>query len=113
MIKKYIPSVLWMVVIFVLSSIPGKQLPEMPFPGFDKIAHIGIYAILGFFLAGAFNGKILVIFIIGVVYGLFDEVHQILVPFREFSLLDLLSDAIGVVIGIICRQLLKKHKLGR
>jgi polysaccharide biosynthesis protein VpsQ len=37
-------------------------------------------------------------FILSVSYGLLDEIHQIFVPFRSFSLLDLTKDVIGVLI---------------
>lgn len=109
-VKKYIPPILWMIVIFILSSIPGKQFPEMPFPHFDKLAHIGLYSVLGFLLARAFGRKTIVVILVGVIYGLLDETHQLFVPFREFSLLDLLSDTTGVIAGLICRSLLKRLK---
>lgn len=111
--KKYIPSILWMAVIFILSSIPGPKLPVLPFPGFDKLAHAGEYAILGFLLALAFEKRWFIAFVIGMIYGLLDEIHQLFVPFREFDLLDLSSDIAGVIIGIVCLLLLKKYRLGR
>lgn len=111
--KKYIPPILWMAVIFILSSIPGPNLPILPFPGFDKLAHAGEYAVLGLSLALAFEKRWVIAFIIGSAYGLLDEIHQLFVPLREFDLLDLSSDIVGVVIGILCLLLLKKYRLGR
>lgn len=35
--------------------------------------------------------------IIAIAYGIVDEVHQLYVPFRSFSVIDLLKDGIGVV----------------
>jgi polysaccharide biosynthesis protein VpsQ len=37
-------------------------------------------------------------FIIAAIYGLIDEIHQIYVPYRSFSLLDLLKNIIGVIV---------------
>jgi VanZ family protein len=108
--KKYVPAVFWMVLIFALSSMPGSALPKLPFCGFDKIVHIVEYAVLGFLLAKAINKKIVMVVLIGIVYSLSDELHQIFVPFREFSLMDLLSDAIGVCTGVVCLLLLKKYQ---
>lgn len=36
-------------------------------------------------------------FIIASVYGVIDEIHQIYVPYRSFSLLDLLKNMIGIL----------------
>jgi VanZ family protein len=40
-------------------------------------------------------------FIITLLYGIFDEVHQIFIPGRYFDLLDLAADTTGVVCGAI------------
>ncbi|OOE14577.1 hypothetical protein UN64_05135 [Fictibacillus arsenicus] len=37
-------------------------------------------------------------FFIAVSYGLIDEIHQIVVPYRSFSLLDLLKNLIGIIV---------------
>jgi polysaccharide biosynthesis protein VpsQ len=37
-------------------------------------------------------------FIIATIYGLVDEIHQIFVPYRSFSLLDLLKNIIGIIV---------------
>lgn len=42
-----------------------------------------------------------VAFLCAVLYGLSDETHQLFVPGREFSLFDLLADAVGAAVGII------------
>lgn len=111
--KRYIPPILWMAVIFLLSSIPGKEFPVIPFPGFDKLVHIVLYSILGFLWSKALGGRIYQAILIGIVYGLSDEVHQLFVPFREFSLTDLLSDAVGVTGGVLCQLSLKRLRSGR
>lgn len=98
----------WMVVIFILSSIPKEKLPELLFPGFDKIAHLIEYFILGFLWARALGKRAILVILLGIIYGISDEIHQIFVPLREFSVLDLLVDSIGVIFGTICHLLLKR-----
>lgn len=100
----FILPVLWMAVIFLLSSIPGSSLPGS-FPGADKIVHLAEYTILGFLLGK--RGTWIAI-PIGIIYGVLDEVHQIYVPYREFSISDILVDGTGVVTGTICRSLLRR-----
>lgn len=106
--EKYILPVTWTLAIFIVSSIPGSELPEQPFPGFDKFAHFVEYLILGFLWAKALGRKLFFIILLGIIYGILDEIHQIFVPLREFNIMDILVDSIGVVCGVICHLLLKK-----
>lgn len=39
--------------------------------------------------------------IIGSLYGIFDELHQMLIPGRSAELLDWIADFVGVIIGIL------------
>lgn len=36
--------------------------------------------------------------VIALAYGIVDEIHQLYVPFRSFSIVDLLKDTIGIVV---------------
>lgn len=101
MIKRYLPPILWMAVIFTLSSFPGSAFPQQPFPGFTELVHLMEYSILGILWYRALRKKVLVILIIGILYGISDEIHQLFVPFREFSILDMIVDTLGIVIGVI------------
>lgn len=66
----------------------------------DKVSHILAFYVLA--LLGDFSfpehkfdpGKILLL----LAYGLFIEIIQYFLPYRTFSLLDLLADAIGLVL---------------
>jgi len=101
----WLPSIIWAGFIFYLSSrqIGGISL----FPWADKVAHIGIYIVLGFFVCNAFKktsnmqkGKVVILsFLVVVLYGLSDEFHQMFVPTRSAEVADLLADAVGGLIG--------------
>lgn len=69
-----------------------------------ELFHLFQFGILYFLLILAFLsfGKLskqmeLFAVMISLLYGLIDEIHQIFVPFRSFSISDLLKDAIGVM----------------
>lgn len=109
--KKYILPVFWAIMIFSLSSIPGTKLPLYFFPGFDKVVHIIEYAILAFLWCRVFRNNIFLTVILCVFFGLIDEIHQLYVPMREFSLLDLSADMLGCILGALCLLLLRKWKL--
>ena len=46
--------------------------------------------------------------IVSVLYGISDEVHQYFVPGRMFSLIDILTDLMGIIIGVILYRRIKK-----
>lgn len=101
--------VLYMVFIFILSSIPkppqpvGRGNPYIPI-----IEHLVEYGILGFLLLGAFlgNGKFrkyapIFAVVIAVFYGITDEIHQSFVPYRDSDAFDVFVDSVGAVIGVV------------
>lgn len=108
----WVPVAGWMLTIFILSSIPGEKILRISIFGFDKVAHILIYIILGFFLIRAFLGathiglakSVLFSIIIGSLFGMSDEWHQSFVPERFTDSLDLLADFIGLTAGVFLRS---------
>ena len=99
-VSAWLPVVAWAVLIFGLSSIPdlGTGLG-----GWDlalrKIAHAAEYAVLGALLYRAL-GRELPAVAIGVAYAVTDEVHQAFVPGRQGAVLDVVVDAVGVLVGV-------------
>ena len=45
----------WLVSLWILSSIPGEDVHLPPFPGADKAAHFAYFLVGGFLLAGLLN----------------------------------------------------------
>ena len=108
--------VLWVVVIFVVSSIPGQVLSDIqnkPRILFvrklisDPVMHFLEYAILTFLLArfcSNFAIGILVPLyaIAGAVFiALCDEFYQYIIPKRGFEIKDLLMDALGIITVVL------------
>jgi len=97
-----------MLTIFILSSMPGKNIPHVSILGFDKVAHIVIYGVLGFFLIRAFLGatnislakSVLLSIIIGTLFSMSDEWHQSFVPGRTMDAVDFFADFIGLSVGV-------------
>lgn len=123
----WLPALALMAAIFWLSDIPGDELPLPQFSFSDKLAHFSAYAVLGasiglrkrlrrLLLAGQNKaggppagetapGFDLKGAAIGVLYGMSDEIHQLFVPLRMFSLGDIGADALGVAAGIALARL--------
>ncbi len=70
-----------------------------------ELGHFFEFGILYFLLIMAFlsYGHLkkwleIIVVIISLTYGLVDEIHQIFVPFRSFSIFDLVKNAVGVFV---------------
>jgi VanZ family protein len=107
------------VAIFILSSIPGDRLPGIEFNLADKIAHFIIFGVLGFLLARSLSvssidllreSYVLWSTLIGIIYGLFDELHQYFIPGRYTSLSDWIADGVGVVFFVVVYRFWKNMK---
>jgi VanZ family protein len=99
--KYWCITIIYMAIIFGLSSIPGDDTPPM-FPFADKIAHVIEYMILGILLKNALNKyqyKYILAICIGSVYGITNEIHQLYVPGRECDIMDMVCNIIGCIIG--------------
>lgn len=95
--------VIWATVIFAGSSISGTGVPS----GIAPYAHFIEYAILGALLYLALRAStqislpvaIVVAALLASLYGITDEVHQMLVPGRTPDVLDWVTDTAGALVG--------------
>ncbi len=108
----WIPALLSMALIWLVSSISTPDLPVHDFPFRDKGVHAVVYAGLALLVAHAclrtFEGRArirvaLVACFVTVMWGFLDEVHQAFVPGRSADLVDLAADGIGAVVGASAR----------
>lgn len=94
----------------------ATQLKAIAFYQLDwyirKIAHMGEYTVLALLLCGSLRfgtekhpHGILLAFVIGVLYGCSDEIHQWFVPGRGCNLIDVMFDSIGAGVGCLLFQL--------
>ncbi len=109
---RWIPSACWMALIFVLSMQEFGSGP--PSGGAWGIASNGYhcfeYGVLALFLsvfAPREQGwprlawrETLVLLVVVMLYAGSDELHQVFVPSRNFSVLDLLSDLVGAWLAL-------------
>jgi len=105
-----------MAVLYWLSSIPGKPLPDSPefyslfywiSPSLQNTLHIPAYAALGWawrWALGAWlrvsSARVIGACVIATAYGVFDEWHQSFVPGRYASVTDVVLDLAGAALGI-------------
>jgi VanZ family protein len=100
-------ALIYAVLIFIISSIPGLTPPPLGFQLEDKVYHFIEYAIfssllfLAFFTAKMdFFKKNVFLFssLIGIIYAYSDELHQRLIPGRSYDLYDFLADCLGIIL---------------
>ncbi len=113
------PLIVYWIILFTATSIPAQSVPS--FGVGDKFNHFFAYFILAIllYLTLSFqeksiftqrNAALLTIAII-LLYGVLDELHQMLIPGRSAEFLDWAADAIGTICGVlIVSSLLKKFK---
>jgi VanZ family protein len=109
--RYHLPAIMFAVVIFILSSIPKLNPPNLGFKVQDKFYHFVFYGAFGFLVARSFSFlKFSQVFpkkylfyaiLFSVAYGLSDEIHQYYVPGRQCSFGDFLADSIGAIAGIM------------
>ena len=108
--KHHIPTAIWMILIFIISSIPGAYLQGYEIK--NIIGHFVEYFVLAYLIHRVEkNNKIT--FIIAFIYGVLDEFHQLFVPGRICDIFDLFVDTLGIIFSIKVYNLItqKSYKL--
>ncbi|MBW6463079.1 MAG: VanZ family protein [Firmicutes bacterium] len=98
-----------MSLIFYFSSRPAGSIVLEEFPVSAPLGHLFGYFLLSVFLYRAFNrgsfdwnskaaGSAL---LVGFLYALSDEIHQLFVPGRQAAIIDVVLDTVGLLIFLI------------
>jgi len=106
-IRFWFPVIIYSGIIFCVSSLESVDILHV-IPHFDKVLHLGEYALFGWLVARAIKGykihitsQVLLFWValctIG--YGLSDEIHQYFVFGRQADIVDLIADTLGGICG--------------
>ncbi len=119
----WVLPVLYMALIFVISSLeqPPLPMPEFEWLTIDKLYHFIEYAILGGLLTRAFvKAKPSIVpsrftwhtaAVLSILYGASDEWHQTFVPGRFATIADWVADVLGSIAGVLAVYLYYKKKV--
>ncbi len=101
----WLPPLLMLALIYHLSS-ESDPVPVLTAHVWDKLLHGSGYALLGFLFARAlagegvsWTGALAGGALLASLYGITDEYHQALVPFREADVRDWMADTVGGLVG--------------
>ena len=107
-VRYQLPPIIWAVIIFVESSISDLTTTSIDIAYKDKIAHIIVFGILGFLITRAFYNSstgnirkyaIVLSIVVGLLYGVFDEIHQSFIPGRYPEFGDVIADFVGIILS--------------
>ena len=114
------PVIVWALVIFAASSVPGRDFPNLAILKYDKVLHIIFYCIFGatVFLAlepKVATGKMLwsrfvYTILIAAAYGASDEFHQLFVPGRSCDVYDFIADVTGGCCALVLAWMFMKYR---
>ena len=106
--------IIWLGMLFIVSVLPVSG-PQTDLPS-DTIAHFVIYGITAILLFRHFNKKykkrkaIVFSFIFASIYGAIMEMVQYLLPYREFSMIDIASNTSGAFLFSLIYAKFKNNK---
>lgn len=113
---RILPTLLWMLGIFALSS--QSKFPQAPGISTELLAiagHLVAYAVLAVLIAraigfdhGAITRRPAIAWALAAVYGVSDEIHQSFVPGRFASVEDIVTNAIGAAAGLACMYVIAR-----
>lgn len=118
-LRYWMPLLLWIGSILLVSSIPGATMDRVGFQVQDKVAHFSEYLILGF-LAGRWERNqyghrwpraLVTALCLGLCIATLDELYQSLIPGRTPSVWDWTADISGVTVGLTL-ALLRYRRFG-
>ena len=104
---------LYLFLILIGSSIPGKSVPTVFALTWDKLLHLIEYFFLGILGYRAYANRYkytrIIISVFGIVFGCIDEIWQSFIPGRYPSYYDVIADGIGVILGVNTISMIKKQ----
>jgi VanZ family protein len=110
-------------LIFVSSSIPSYDFPDVGWWGWAKVIHLIYFGVLCFLFRKALQEQkqfsaltknpILFAILFATVYGVMDEVHQIFTPGRHAMVTDVLVDALGACLYVAVARTYEFFRLKR
>ncbi len=105
---KILTLILYVLLIFFMSTRSDFQPPGPDFEMKDKLAHAGEYFVLGLLLFGGIGWTVtrskaitfLFLFAVGVSIAALDELVQSFTPDRQMDFYDWIADAVGLAVGV-------------
>lgn len=107
-VRRWLPLLLWMLLIFVQSSQPAPPAPGgLRADVLAIVAHLLLFGITAFLVLLARQALLrprlidgVVAIMIATLYGISDETHQSFVPQRRADVMDVVTDVVGALVAV-------------
>ena len=116
--KFLLGSILWALLILILTLTPGEHVPEIGIFSYDKLGHSGIFGILAFLISFGLKEKksvtlsikriMWISLVFTLVYGSGLEIMQHFIPGRAMDYVDGIANAAGAIGGVTLFYLVNK-----
>ncbi|MET3875534.1 MULTISPECIES: VanZ family protein [Chitinophaga] len=112
LLRYYTPAILWIILILVLCTLPGKDIPSNSFLDrihFDKFVHFCLFGGIVLFLSLAIYWQkkhistttLVLLVLLAAGYGLAIEfIQKYWAIGRSFDMYDLVADTLGAIAGV-------------
>ena len=100
---KYLATSFVSILILVAVLLPGSKIPDVGFSGIDKLAHFTLFYLWSLAVRFDFNHnfKWAFAFLIGLLFSYLTEVLQLFVEGRAYDIYDMVTDTVGLSIGLL------------
>lgn len=114
----HFPAIIYGLVVFLLSSVPGMNMPEYGFLLADKLLHFLEYALFAILIFRSFSQlfrkqKLHYVIVASsfflILFSLLDEYYQKYIPGRESDVADVILDVLGASL-ILFFLWIRKHR---
>lgn len=99
------PVIAYLIIITLVSSLPGDKIPPLGLKLGDKVIHALEFGLLGIFMFRALRFPRMIVpvpyratLVLGMLFAAVDEIHQYFVPGRYCTFGDFLADTIGIAL---------------
>lgn len=119
-----LPGFIWAFFIVLLTLTPGNYITRVtPFPdwiGLDKLIHLFLFGIYTYLLLEGFRRQrkypfllkntVILSLLLGMVFALFTEIMQNIIPGRNGNYYDFLADMLGCLLGYLCWYIIRRNE---
>jgi VanZ family protein len=116
--RKAAPALIWTFIVSILTLLPGRDLPEVRIVNFDKVAHLGVFALLEWLYlnwlciaSDRIKRGVLITLCCIAFGGVIELLQGTLYTDRHADVLDFIFNGLGCCLGVFVFNRTRKNAL--